>query len=92
MGMDPQAAVDLVRLATWMTMIIGAPLLGIGMLVGLLISLLQAVTQLQDQTLSSVPKLMAMALALVVCLPWLTDRMVEYTRDLWVQIPQLIAG
>lgn len=36
MGMDPQAAVDLVRLATWMTMIIGAPLLGIGMLVGLL--------------------------------------------------------
>jgi flagellar biosynthetic protein FliQ len=92
MGMDPQAAVDLVRLATWMTMIIGAPLLGIGMLVGLLISLLQAVTQMQDQTLSSVPKLMAMALALVVCLPWLTDRMVEYTRDLWVQIPQLIAG
>jgi flagellar biosynthetic protein FliQ len=90
--MDPQAAVDLVRLATWMTMIIGAPLLGIGMLVGLLISLLQAVTQMQDQTLSSVPKLMAMALALVVCLPWLTDRMVEYTRDLWVQIPQLIAG
>jgi flagellar biosynthesis protein FliQ len=92
MGMDPQAAVDLVRLATWMTMIIGAPLLGIGMLVGLLISLLQAVTQMQDQTLSSVPKLMAMALALVVCLPWLTDRMVEYTRDLWVQIPRLIAG
>ena len=69
-------------------MLIGAPLLVMGMLVGLVISLLQALTQIQDQTLNAVPKIIAMVLALVFCLPWIADRMVEYTRTTYTQIPR----
>jgi flagellar biosynthetic protein FliQ len=57
------------------------------MLVGLAIGLIQALTQIQDQTVSTVPKLVAMTLAIVVCLPWLTDRMLEYTSNLLQEIP-----
>jgi flagellar biosynthetic protein FliQ len=86
--MTPQDAVDLVRGAVTMSLIIGAPLLAVGMIVGLLISLLQALTQIQDQTVSTVPKIVAMVLALVICLPWLTDRMIEYSRNLLRDIPE----
>jgi flagellar biosynthetic protein FliQ len=83
-------AVELVREAVMNAMLIGAPLLVIGMLVGLIISLLQAVTQIQDQTLSAVPKIVAMILALVFCLPWIADRMVEYTRTAYINIPSVV--
>jgi flagellar biosynthetic protein FliQ len=50
------------------------------MLTGLIIGLLQALTQVQDQTVSFVPKILAMVVVMIVCLPWLVDRMVEITR------------
>jgi flagellar biosynthesis protein FliQ len=89
--MDPGDAVELVRSAVLNAMLIGAPLLVMGMLVGLVISLLQAVTQIQDQTLNAVPKIVAMILALVFCLPWIADRMVEYTRETYMDIPAVIS-
>ena len=89
--MDTAEAVDLVRAAVLTAMIIGAPLLIMGMLVGLVISLLQALTQIQDQTLNAVPKIIAMVLALVLCLPWIADRMVEYTRTTYEQIPSVVS-
>lgn len=89
--MDPGDAVELVRAAVLNAMLIGAPLLVMGMLVGLVISLLQAVTQIQDQTLNAVPKIIAMILALVFCLPWIADRMVEYTRETYLDIPNVIS-
>jgi flagellar biosynthetic protein FliQ len=89
--MDTAEAVDLVRSAVLTAMVIGAPLLIIGMLVGLLISLLQALTQIQDQTLNAVPKILAMVLALVFCLPWIADRMVEYTRTTYEEIPGVVS-
>jgi flagellar biosynthetic protein FliQ len=85
--MSPDEAIDLVRDAILMSLIVGSPLLVIGMLVGLAIGLLQALTQIQDQTVSTVPKLVAMTIAIVVCLPWLTDRMLEYTSNLLQEIP-----
>ncbi len=84
-------AVELVREAVMNAMLIGAPLLIVGMAVGLVISLLQAVTQIQDQTLSAVPKIVAMLLALIFCLPWITDRMVEYTRTAYINIPTVVS-
>ena len=75
--MTPNEAIDLVRDAILMSLIVGAPLLLVGMLVGLAIGLIQALTQIQDQTVSPVPKLVAMTLAIIVCLPWLTDRMLD---------------
>jgi flagellar biosynthetic protein FliQ len=75
-----------------MTLILGAPLLVIGMIVGLAIGLLQALTQIQDQTVSTVPKLVAMTLAIVVCMPWLADRMIDYSRNLFLEIPIHVAS
>ena len=86
--MTPNEAIDLVRDAILMSLIVGAPLLLVGMLVGLAIGLIQALTQIQDQTVSTVPKLVAMTLAIIVCLPWLTDRMLDYSRNVLRQIPQ----
>jgi flagellar biosynthesis protein FliQ len=90
-AMTASDAIDLVRDAIMMALILGAPLLVIGMIVGLAIGLIQALTQIQDQTVSTVPKLVAMTLAILICLPWLTDRMVDYSRDLIRDIPIHVA-
>ncbi len=81
--MSPGTAVDLSREALVMALILAGPVMLIGMVVGLLISLVQAVTQLQEQTLSFVPKIVAMGVATAFFLPWLSWRMIEYTRMLW---------
>jgi flagellar biosynthesis protein FliQ len=76
-------ATDLLRDAMLVTLIIIGPILGIGMAVGLVISLVQAVTQIQEPTLSFVPKIFAMAIALVLVMPWMFQRLLEYTRHLF---------
>jgi flagellar biosynthetic protein FliQ len=73
-------------------LVVSAPLLVVGMLVGLLIGLAQALTQVQDQTVSFVPKIVAMMGALVIALPWLVQKMVEYSEGLIVNIPRTISG
>lgn len=90
--MEPQDAVTLVQQAIITTLILGAPLLTVGMLVGLLIGLAQALTQVQDQTVAFVPKIIAMIAALMFCLPWLVQKMVEYSEVLIVNIPKTISG
>jgi flagellar biosynthetic protein FliQ len=85
--MDAQAAVDLGREAMNMTMLIGSPVLISGMFVGLIIGLLQAITQIQEQTVAFVPKLIVMVLVLSLTLPWLINQMVQYSEDLITQIP-----
>jgi flagellar biosynthetic protein FliQ len=65
------------------TLVIVAPILGIGMIVGLAISLVQAVTQIQEPTLAFVPKIFAMAVALIFIMPWMFQRLLEYTRHLF---------
>jgi flagellar biosynthetic protein FliQ len=81
--MDASAAVDICRHTLIAALIIGAPMLIVGMAAGLLIGLLQALTQIQDQTVAFVPKLVAMAAVMVVCMPWLFMRMVEFTRQVF---------
>jgi flagellar biosynthesis protein FliQ len=85
--MEAQDAVDLGREAMNMTMLIGSPVLIAGMLVGLIIGLLQAITQIQEQTVAFVPKLVVMVLVLSLTLPWLVNQMVTYSEDLITQIP-----
>jgi flagellar biosynthesis protein FliQ len=85
--MDPQEAIDLGREALWMMLLIGSPVLVAGMIVGLVISLLQALTQIQEQTVVFVPKLIVMLLVLSVSLPWLIAQMVQYTSELLTAIP-----
>lgn len=90
--MEAQDAVTLTQQAMLTALIIAAPILVVGMAVGLLIGLAQALTQVQDQTVSFVPKIVAMAAVLVLCLPWLVQKMVEYSESLIANIPKTIVG
>ncbi len=81
--MDPESAVDLSREALTVALTLAGPIMAIGMVVGLAISLFQAVTQLQEQTLTFVPKIIGMGVAAAFFIPWLTTRMIEYTERLW---------
>ncbi|MBI1825591.1 MAG: flagellar biosynthesis protein FliQ [Planctomycetes bacterium] len=80
--MDLNTALEIGRHAFWMTLIVAAPILVIGLLVGLCISLFQAVTQLQEQSLTFVPKIAAMVVAAVLFIPWIAGQMVEYTKQM----------
>lgn len=73
-------------------LLIGSPILLAGVLIGLLIGLAQALTQIQDQTVAFVPKIVAMVAVLILCLPWLIQKMVEYSESLIVNIPKTITG
>jgi flagellar biosynthesis protein FliQ len=81
--MTVEQATDLLRDAMLVTLLIIGPILAIGMVVGLVISLVQAVTQIQEATLAFVPKIFAMAVAVVVVMPWMLQRLLEYTQHLF---------
>ena len=87
-----QDAVDLARNALVMALLVGAPVLIVGMAVGLTIGLFQALTQIQDQTIAFVPKIIAMIAALAFALPWLIHQMVQYSHDLFTRIPLTLGG
>ena len=88
--MSVDVAIDLCRAATVISLMIAAPVLGCAVIVGLVISIMQAVTQLQDQTLSFVPKIVAMGAVLVYVLPWALSRMETYSIDLFRAIPSTL--
>jgi flagellar biosynthesis protein FliQ len=90
--MDPADAISLTQHAITTSLLLSAPLLLVGMVVGLLIGLAQALTQVQDQTVAFVPKIVAMFVALLVSLPWLTQKLIEYSELLITNIPKTISG
>ena len=69
---------------------IGLPLLLAGLVVGLLVSVFQAVTQIQEQTLSFIPKLVGLAVVIVVAGPWMLGQLLVYTEELWSSIPSMV--
>jgi flagellar biosynthetic protein FliQ len=69
---------------------IGLPLLLVGLAVGLVISVFQAITQIQEQTLTFIPKILATVAVLVIGGPWMLDQLLLYTTELWASIPDLI--
>ena len=85
--MQPQTAIDLGREALWIALLVGSPVLISGMVVGLLIGLFQALTQIQEQTVAFVPKILAMVLALSFTLPWVIVHFIQYSTDLILSIP-----
>ena len=87
--MDTAAVVDLGRQALWMTMLLSAPLLGVALIVGLVIGILQAATSINEMTLSFIPKLIAMGLTLAVIGSWQFTTLVDYTRSIFQRIPGL---
>lgn len=87
--MSGALAVDLVRQAVLLALTVAAPLLATALFVGILISLIQAVTQLQEQTLTFIPKLLTIALVFVLTLPWALARLVEYLAGVLRSLPSL---
>lgn len=81
--MDVAAALDIGREALLTTLVIAGPILGIGILVGLIVALLQTLTQIQDQTFSIVPKIVAMFGAAVFFVPWLANRLIQYAQAMF---------
>jgi flagellar biosynthetic protein FliQ len=88
--MDLETAIDLVRGATFLALTIGAPILIVSMIAGLAISVLQAVTQIQEQTLNLVPKIVLMTVTMLLILPWAIQRVMEYATALFLEIPSTI--
>ena len=88
----PHALVlELARNAVFIALLLAGPLLLVALSVGLVISIVQAVTQIQEQTLSFVPKLIAVAAAFLVALPWMLQMLVKYTTELFRSIPSLVS-
>jgi flagellar biosynthetic protein FliQ len=81
--MDTGHAVDLVRHSLIMALTVSAPMLLIGLVVGIVVSLLQAVTQIQEQTLSFIPKIVAMVAAAIALAPWTAQRLMDYSREMF---------
>ncbi len=78
-----QDPVDVPRLALMQALIIAVPILGSGLVVGLFISLFQAVTQIQEQTLTFVPKIVVMLLVAMVLLSWISVRMIDFAVEMF---------
>ncbi|MEO7043506.1 MAG: flagellar biosynthesis protein FliQ [Gemmatimonadaceae bacterium] len=83
--------VDLARNMIMTALLIAAPMLVVALAVGLVVSIIQAVTQIQEQTLSFVPKLVAVAVTFIIALPWIIQIMVRYTSELFRSLPSMIS-
>ena len=81
---------DLGRNAFLVTLALSTPVLGLGMVVGLLVSVFQAVTSIQEMTLTFVPKILAVMVALAIFGPWMLTVIIRFTYDIIVSIPVLV--
>ena len=88
--MTPESVMTLGRHALEITMMVSAPMLLTALAIGLVVSVFQAATQINEMTLSFIPKIIAMVVALVLAGPWLISVMVDYMRQLITSIPSLV--
>ena len=88
--MNQDVVINLATTAMALAFKVALPMLGAGLVVGLIVSIFQAVTQIQEQTLSFIPKIVAMAAVLMLLGPWMLNQLLGYTTDLWTSIPDLI--
>jgi len=88
--MGPETVLDVGRDALWMSVLLAGPLLGAALAVGLLIGIFQAATQIQEMTLSFIPKLLALVVALFIGRPWMIQVLVTFSQRLITSIPGLI--
>jgi len=87
--MDADSVIQIGSEAVKMVLFISLPMLIVALVVGIAISLFQAVTQIQEMTLTFVPKIIAVFAAMIIAAPWMTERMVSFTRDIFNMIPTL---
>jgi len=85
-----QYVIALGKEAIMLTLMVSAPMLILGLIVGLAIAIFQAVTQIHEMTLTFVPKIVAVGLALLICFPWIINMLVGFTTRLFTSIPTLV--
>lgn len=90
--MDSSFVTEVANQAIKVTIMLAAPMLVGALLVGILISLFQAVTQINEQTLSFVPKILVIIVAMVALSPWMMETITTFTHELYVSIPSVVRG
>ncbi|MBO4313029.1 MAG: flagellar biosynthesis protein FliQ [Desulfovibrio sp.] len=88
--MTPEFAIGFGRQAIELCLMMALPMLGVGLAVGVCVSIIQAATQIQEMTLTFIPKVVSMFIALLLALPWLMERMTTFTRELFINIPTYV--
>ena len=88
--MTPETVMSIGQQALWILILLSAPLLLSALAIGLLVGIFQAATQINEMTLSFIPKLLVLILSLVIAGPWMLQTIVTYTQNLIVEIPHLI--
>jgi flagellar biosynthetic protein FliQ len=88
--LDQELIIHLARETVFAILLLSAPLLGGSLLIGLIVSIFQATTQIQEQTLSFVPKIVAVLVAAVVFGPWMINIIVGFTRNLLINLPAYV--
>ena len=88
--MSPETVLDIGREALWFAVLLAGPLLGAALAVGLFIGVIQAATQIQEMTLSFIPKLLALVIVLFVVGPWMLRILVTFSERLFMEIPGLV--
>ena len=88
--MTPENVMDLAHKTLMVTSLVSAPLLLIALITGLVIGMLQAATQINESTLSFIPKLLMLVLTLFVAGPWILRVLIDFTHDLYAAIPAMI--
>jgi flagellar biosynthetic protein FliQ len=90
--MDQDTVVSLATRAMTLAIEVAGPLLLVGLVIGLVVSVFQAVTQIQEQSLSFIPKIVGLAALIVILGPWMLGQLVNYAENLYSSIPQLIGA
>lgn len=88
--MTPETVLEITQQALELTVLVSAPLLLSALITGLVVSIFQAATQINEMTLSFIPKLLVLVLVMVIAGPWMLTTMMDYTRRLFMSIPTLI--
>lgn len=88
--MDATTVIDIGRQAIWITLLISGPMLVSGLLIGLIIGVFQAVTQIHEMTLTFIPKILVMVLVFLALMPWMLLKILEYTYSLFDLIGRVI--
>jgi flagellar biosynthetic protein FliQ len=86
----PEFVVGFARQAIELTLMVSLPLLGVGLGVGLIVSIFQAATQIQEPTLAFVPKILSMFVALLFAFPWIMDKLLTFTREIFLNLPMYV--
>ena len=88
--MGPETVLDIGRQALWLAVLLAGPMLGAALAVGLFIGVIQAATQIQEMTLSLIPKLLALVIVLFIVGPWMLRIIVTFSARLFMDIPGLV--